>query len=199
MLQFFPDGAIVVVSSGVGAFIGAYLKKKGENYATKEDIQILVAQVAAVTETTKRIEGTITHEYRRWEIRKEVLFELLEKYGLLDDALNRLVASVTASALTPKEQQESLSDPNEKAVALMNVNREFMIVCMKARVTCTPELTNHVVRIGTVISQAASLATHGQFKEAQTRFDEMRSGLKRLTDLISEELDSVTHAGVQRP
>jgi hypothetical protein len=191
MLQFFPDGAVVIVGSGIGAFIGAYLKKKGENYATKEDITILVEQVAAVTTATKKIESSITHEYHRWEIKKEVLFELLEKYGLLDDALNRLIASSAASILAPEEQRGSLSDPNQMAAAFTNAQREFIVVTMKVRVTCKSELTNHVVKTGSMISEAASLAANGKFQEAQRGFDEMRGGLRKLNDLVAEELDSM--------
>ena len=36
-----------MLSSGVGAYVGAYLKRKGENPATHEDIDKLLDQVAA--------------------------------------------------------------------------------------------------------------------------------------------------------
>jgi hypothetical protein len=39
---------IPFVTAGVGAYLGAYLKKKGENLATHEDIENTVAQVGAV-------------------------------------------------------------------------------------------------------------------------------------------------------
>src|SRR4029077_2751144 len=44
---------IPFVSAAVGAYFGGYLKKKGENLATHEDIDQLVAQVSAVTQSTK--------------------------------------------------------------------------------------------------------------------------------------------------
>lgn len=40
------------ITGGVGAFIGSYLKKKGENLAIHEDIKKLVDQVKATTEAT---------------------------------------------------------------------------------------------------------------------------------------------------
>ena len=42
------------LSSGAGAYLGSYLKKKGENLATHEDIDKLVDQVSAVTRVVAR-------------------------------------------------------------------------------------------------------------------------------------------------
>ncbi len=189
MFQF-SDGAIVAVCSGIGAYIGAYLKKKGENYATKEDVDIVVQQIAAVTATAKRIEGNIAHDYRRWEVKKEVLFELLEKYGVVDDALNRLIAATGAPIFAPDEKG---SGPNATAVAFTNVNREFMVAAMKVKVTCGHELVDQVMKTGSMISLAASYAANGQFQEAQTMFDEMRKGLKKLNELVTAELESLSN------
>ena len=38
-----------LVAAGLGAYLGSYLKKKGENLATHEDLDKLTAQVSAVT------------------------------------------------------------------------------------------------------------------------------------------------------
>lgn len=50
------------VGSFGGSYLGAYFKKKGENYATKEDLGDLVQQVRAVTTVTKEIEAKISDE-----------------------------------------------------------------------------------------------------------------------------------------
>jgi hypothetical protein len=44
--------------------ISSYLKKKGENLATHEDVDKLVKQVSAVTAATKQIEANITRASR---------------------------------------------------------------------------------------------------------------------------------------
>jgi len=51
-----------LISAGIGAYLGAYLKKKGENLATHEDIGKLLDQVRAVTTITKEIEAKISDE-----------------------------------------------------------------------------------------------------------------------------------------
>ena len=53
-------GVTTFLAGGAGAYVGSYLKKKGENLATREDISALVAQVATVTKTTKEIEAAIS-------------------------------------------------------------------------------------------------------------------------------------------
>jgi len=62
-----------------GAYFGGYLTKKGENLATHEDIDKLVDQVRAVKQTTREIEAKISDEVwdrqKRWELKREVLFE----------------------------------------------------------------------------------------------------------------------------
>lgn len=62
MLEAFLAGGLSLVGGWCGAHIGAYLKKKGENLATHEDIDKLVDQVRAVTQTTKEIEAKISDE-----------------------------------------------------------------------------------------------------------------------------------------
>src|SRR5580704_7576098 len=84
------------VSAGVGAYFGGYLKTKGENFATHEDIGKLVDQVRAVTTTTKEIEAKISNEVwdrqKRWELKYEVLFEGVRRLAAVEEALNRLHA-----------------------------------------------------------------------------------------------------------
>ena len=49
-------------SAFLGSYLGAYLKKKGENLATHEDLSHLVKQMQAVTMATKEIEAKTSNE-----------------------------------------------------------------------------------------------------------------------------------------
>jgi len=84
------------ISAAVGAYFGAYLRKKGENLATHEDINKLLDQVRAVTTTTKEIEAKISSDVwdqqKRWELKRDALFEVTKKLGLAQDALYTLGA-----------------------------------------------------------------------------------------------------------
>jgi hypothetical protein len=74
---------LAAIFGGGGAYLGSYLKKKGENLATHEDVQQLVRQVSAVTQATKEIEAKISTEVwqrqRAWEIKRDTLFEVVRQ------------------------------------------------------------------------------------------------------------------------
>jgi hypothetical protein len=82
------------VSAGGGAYLGSYLKKKGENLATHEDIDQLVDQVRAVTTATKQIEAKISDEVwnkqRLWELKRDGVYSVMQALGLADGAICEL-------------------------------------------------------------------------------------------------------------
>jgi hypothetical protein len=80
-----------LIFAGLGSYLGSYLKKKGESLAIHENLDKLVEQVAAVTQTTKSIEATISDDVwdrqKRWELKREVLFEATKRLAEIDDTL----------------------------------------------------------------------------------------------------------------
>jgi hypothetical protein len=91
MLEAFLAGGLSLVGGWAGAYFGSYLKKKGENLATHEDIDKLVDQVRVVTQTTKEIEAKISDEVwdrqKRWELKREVLFQAAKAVAGAEHAL----------------------------------------------------------------------------------------------------------------
>jgi hypothetical protein len=87
---------ILALCAGAGGFLGSYLKRKGENLATHEDIDKLVEQVRAVTTATKEIEAKISSDVwdrqKRWEVKREVIFEVTKRIALVQDKLGSLQA-----------------------------------------------------------------------------------------------------------
>jgi hypothetical protein len=83
-------GVTTFVAGGAGAYLGSYLKKKGENLATHEDLEKLVTQMTAVTTATKNIEARISDEVwqkqKRWEAKREAIFEVMRRLGELEAA-----------------------------------------------------------------------------------------------------------------
>jgi hypothetical protein len=92
---------LTAIVAGGGAYFGSYLKKKGENLATHEDIDQLVNQVAAVTQTTKEIEAQISNavweRQRKWEVRREALFEVTKELGSVEYGLGILVLTFSSA------------------------------------------------------------------------------------------------------
>jgi hypothetical protein len=82
---------VTFLSGGTGAYLGSYLKKKGENLATHEDIHKLVDQVSAVTTATKQIETKISSDLwdrqKQWELKREILFDAAKKLSEVDNRL----------------------------------------------------------------------------------------------------------------
>jgi predicted oxidoreductase len=73
------------------SFLPSYMKEKGENLATHEDMDKLVAQVEATTRATKAIEARISHEVwdrqRQWEMKRDAVISVVQALGLADDML----------------------------------------------------------------------------------------------------------------
>jgi hypothetical protein len=69
------------VSAGIGAYVGAYLKRKGENVATHEDIARLVDQVKATTAATEAIRtemsGKLWETQERWKAKRQLYTDLI--------------------------------------------------------------------------------------------------------------------------
>jgi hypothetical protein len=78
-LSYAGISVVTVLSAGIGAYIGAYLKKKGENLATHEDLDKLVVELKATTETTKSIEARISNDLwvsqKGWELKRDILMQ----------------------------------------------------------------------------------------------------------------------------
>ena len=86
-----------ILSAGVGAYVGAYLKKKGENNATKEDFNDLKEQTRQLTHATKEIEAKIDDQVwnrqRQWEMKKEIFIEATRVVAKADETLARTVSA----------------------------------------------------------------------------------------------------------
>lgn len=79
----------------MGAYLGSYLKKKGENLATREDIEGLVEQVSAVTKATKEIEAKISSDVwdrqKQWELKRDLLLDAVKRMDELEVRRQRLL------------------------------------------------------------------------------------------------------------
>ncbi|MGA2300967.1 MAG: hypothetical protein ABSG77_09790 [Candidatus Acidiferrum sp.] len=93
--------ALIVVLSllnvgvvGLGIYLASYLKKKAQNLATREEFKDLQKQTAELTRTTKEIEATISGELwnqqKRWELKREVFFQVMKRISAVFDALKDL-------------------------------------------------------------------------------------------------------------
>lgn len=158
----------VVLCAGVGAYLGSYLKRKGENLATHEDINALVEQVSAVTTATKEIEAKISSEVwdkqRHWELKREVLFETLKGIAMVKERLTALYL-----AYLKAEAQKDNSEKLQKLMQAINKWDEAADSLDKAAflvaLVCEDELEKLVLAFNLFNRDFGGKIFHGQPKE----------------------------------
>jgi hypothetical protein len=92
LAQYASYALTTFVTAGCGAYLGSYLRKKGENKAIHEDIGKLVDQMKTVTQATKEIEAKISDDIwnrqRRWELKRELLLETVSALAEVERAMS---------------------------------------------------------------------------------------------------------------
>jgi len=95
---------------GAGIYLSAYLKRKAEGLATKEEFEDLKKQTAELTRTTKEIEAEIStgiwDRQKRWEMKREVLFDAAKGVAKIENALSNL-----NSAYATADKNKSSAQP----------------------------------------------------------------------------------------
>ena len=119
-LQLHPTVYLVIaltslLSSGVAAFVGAYLKTRGENLATKSDFDSLLAQLKQQTREVEQVKSEISQagwiQQRRWDLKRELYAQLLVVLEEIREKGRWLFESMGdpyATALSTPEYNESL-------------------------------------------------------------------------------------------
>lgn len=165
-------GVTTFVAGGAGAYLGSYLKKKGENLATHEDIGKLVDQMKAVTQATKEIEAQISdkvwNRQRRWDVMKDASFELIGSLSQIIEAATHLDSTYKASADMKKDNRmmpethksEAISSWASASAAFSRSTLMAELVCGTEVRTAMNALNLHIRRAaGTII--AGDMATFG--------------------------------------
>ena len=146
---------LTVVGSFVGAFVSPYLTTKGKNLATHEDINGLVDQVKAVTMATKEIEAKVSSEVwdqqKRWETRKEILFDAVRHVARAQAILTDTVVSIG--------KIDAAKTRDDKAVALSRAT-ECIGQCKDMAATMNVELTLVGLVSGKAVVSAFAQVTH---------------------------------------
>jgi hypothetical protein len=176
-MELLHGAIIAVLSFFLGAVLRPYLTgyaaKKGENLATHEDIDKLVDQVKAVTEATKKIEAEISSgvwdKQKRWEMKREVLFEAARKISEIDDAM--LSNSVVLKADRAKQKEWEARTPsmeeqlswgqtkNERLMRWSKASSEFDVSRAFVLIVCSKGASQAFSELGTYINTLAPQMT----------------------------------------
>jgi hypothetical protein len=126
-------------------YLDAYSRQKGQNLATHEDLDKLVAQMKAVTAATENIKAVISDDVwdrqKQWELRRDTLFEALRALSDLDYALIEL-HSVYSSPIPDPEDLKlyRMNLLQEKAKSFDTCNARFNSSMFLARMVVGKEL-----------------------------------------------------------
>lgn len=175
-------------------FLGSYLKKKGENLATHEDLNKVVEQMSAVTAATKKIEADISSgvwdKQKRWEMRRDILFEVTKRVAALYDAIGQLQvvlrtqnANVTLKASQVGQQMKV--DANMKYFARMAELKESQFF---VEVTCGNEVADAIDTFNSLVTRVAAGINDENaqiFNDSLPEIIKFRNGIR---DAIRKEL-----------
>lgn len=113
-LTVFGVPVLSFIAAGAGAYLGSYLKKKGENLATKEDFNELKEQTRQLTQTTKETEAKIAdriwNKQRQWEMKRDVISDIMKRVGVLNKALNELYITCGPHSQANDEERTNCYD-----------------------------------------------------------------------------------------
>jgi hypothetical protein len=149
---------VPLISSGVGAYVGSYLREKAKNLARREDIETVRDEVRVVTTTTKEIEAKISSEVwdrkKQWEMKREVLFEASKSVARVEDRLMalHLVLSVAKDGVEDPNWAESW---HEALVEWREAFVGFETVVSLVSVVCNFETTAEFLRFQSVAGSIA--------------------------------------------
>jgi hypothetical protein len=152
-------------------FLSSYMKKKGENLATHE-----VEQVRAVTTTTKNIEAKISSEVwdrqKRWELKRDVLFEVARRLSELNDALLAYASSLRTEKTHEQSWNETFLERSKRWLAASTAFDEAELL---VAIVCNKETKGALDDF----DLTASTVTAGIGKQDAGIYDKSRADLAR--------------------
>jgi hypothetical protein len=171
--MFIDVGALAVwafvtaVFSGIGAYVGSYLKQKGKNLATHEDIDNVLEQVSAVTKTTKEIEAKISSDVwdrqKRWELKREVLFEATRRLADVEDGLLSLNSVLQVEWAEKKEDEPGWAETkHERIMKWSKASAAFDETRLLVNMVCEVETIAAFEQFGALMNVTAAKISPGK-------------------------------------
>lgn len=184
-----------IVCAGFGAYLGSYLKKKGENLATHEDFKRLLKEAEATTEATKGIESRISNDVwnsqRLWEMKRDAVFAISQAIQRVDDAL--IAFKVQAEKIQkPGDPPDAWKIGAGEAVnAYHRLMSEFDEKRAIVMIVCSKELAMAVMKTALNFRDSAEFLFEKNVEGYDGLQPELRKSLARTNELAQKELGIV--------
>jgi hypothetical protein len=195
--RFLP-AVLSFAGAGVGAYLGLYFKKKGENRAIRKDLNELVTKV--VTQATKDIEVKISNDMwdkqRRWEMKRDAFFAVVRELESMERALSDLHTMYTpAMGDLAQSGPHTLYMIEQKSKALdqwTGVSARFDAARAQAVLAGGAEVLGALNSVGKTMRDVAQGLLRGDLAIYSKSQKEMAAASVRVTAAIRKELGLVS-------
>ena len=180
---------VTFVGAGIGSYFGGYLKIKGENLAQKEDVTDIKNQVAAVTQTTKRIEAEISGELwdkqKRWELTRDTLCDVIKKVSIAQDTLPKFFSAFRLHQEGEIPKGLLLDPAQQWSIALAELASSVAVVS----VVCDDYIHEKIIRFSALLHNIGSEIASGRLEAYDANL--VTLGFVEVTDAIRQGLKVV--------
>jgi hypothetical protein len=172
------------------SFLPSYMREKGKNLATKEDIQELARQTEILTQTTKEIEARISisvwSKEQRWDIQKTALLDSLKELATAETFLVRLVQTFVDTKDHPQGWEPRRKEANEKYAERIN---NFWRTQLAIEIVCGREIGSHFQEVDTIFDRVRKSLKQGEFDDIwNTHYPELLVAKRQLGETVRRRL-----------
>jgi hypothetical protein len=182
-----------------GSFLPSYLREKGRNLATQEDIQELARQTGILTQTTKEIEARISigvwSKQQRWDLQKTALLDSLKDLATAETFLVRLVQTFVDTKDRPQGWEARRKEANEKYAERIN---NFWRTQLAIEILCGTEIASHFQEIDTIFDRVRRTLKKGEFDDIwNTQYPELLLAKRQLGQTVRRRLGLDVETGAE--
>jgi len=132
------------IGGGLGAYLGAYLREKGKNLATREDLNRIVM-------TTEEIKAQISGEWwikqKRFETKLQCYLQLVEHLGELHTLISEAIA-LTRGPLAGQDPEAHSLEIERRRAAITERFEKFRQYGSIARIVAPAEVRTFLTAFG---------------------------------------------------
>ncbi len=191
-LSYAGISIISVLSAGVGAFVGAYLKRKGESLATHEDFQTVLTELKETTRTTKEIENKISDavwdRQKRWEMKRDTLIDIATKAAAAKDTLVQLHAIHLTNSTEVKCSPMRVAKQIEVGAAWETASNELSRMVVIASLACDAEVRTALADFTMFTSDISVEIIGGHPEVLTTRTSDFATKYNAITKAMRKEI-----------
>ncbi len=186
-----------LIGGYVGNFINSYAKKRGENLATKADIDEIKSQLASTTKITEKIKNDIEHQVWRKQqietIKRNKLEEYLQYIYIAQESLSKDMKNQYFKTTEPIDSH-AISKATMLQKLYFSELQEMHSVCLKAHASFHRWLAEGLMEIvgKQQNGEKAPIISEEHMEKYSNLLDELNKGtllVEAKAEAISEELN----------